>query len=235
MASTVEIAVDERFTQVVTDVVRKHFPDIRQHLPKLVGVVRTKTDKDGNAMTGMRPVVAVKKTPPVYAAMGVAPYLVVIDGCFWQEAPDHEIAGMVGNALLTLDVQTGTKKGKAFVRVKNRKPDMVLFTEAVRMFGAFTPCVIELRAITQGVATAALELVHRMESSARTAEEPVQTEEPQQAEEPPTADESAVERPRRVRRARHGSTPALSAENDSDPDERPRVRSAAEIAEEDAT
>ena len=134
--------LDKDIKAVLDKKIHVEFNPIREQELKILSLIVTKTNKDGEEEPLKRAVVC-KKLPPDMKALTKGHYVIRMCHYFWTHANEIEKDALIHHALMTILVEKSAKTGK--IVLKTRPPDVVEFRATVYRYGAYNETLIDFR------------------------------------------------------------------------------------------
>ncbi len=144
----IEYEDDAEVQKLVQQLIRKHHPRLVEHKVRVKGLLKVKTNKDGEVVKAQAERVKLTKVSDVYKSKVEADFIVMVDGEFWQAKDPRDREPAINFALCGIDVEVNDGKKK----VKTRKPDIVDYSENVRLYGAYNQPLLNVLDFASGVA-----------------------------------------------------------------------------------
>jgi hypothetical protein len=144
----VEYEDDAEVQKLVQQLIRKHHPRLMEHKVRVKGLLKVKTDKDGEVVKAQAERVKLTKVSDVYKSKVEADFLIMVDAEFWQAKDPRDREPAINFALCGIEVEVIDGKKK----VKTRKPDIVDYSENVRLYGAHSQPLLNVLDFASGIA-----------------------------------------------------------------------------------
>lgn len=161
----IEYDDDQEVQKLVLHLIKKHHPRLIEYKVRVKGLLKVKTNKDGEVVKAQADRVKLTKVSDVYKSKVEADFIVMVDGEFWQSGDPRDREPAINFALCGIEVEVNDGKKK----VKTRKPDIVDYSENVRLYGAHNQSLLNVIDFASGIA--GIVAKHVVTAAARTRSE----------------------------------------------------------------
>lgn len=157
-----EYVEDERLSKAVQDMVDStdypEFAEIRDASIRILPVMCVRLDKDGEPQDATGAPAKIKKIgAPERVFIPDGHYLLVMGYKEWNSYNEIQVKAAIHSALMGIRVDAG----EGSVKLKSKKPDLVLHSATVARFGAFDATLADLKTVLGNLGEQTLEVFTR--------------------------------------------------------------------------
>ena len=122
----------------------EEFNALREHEVKIVAIVRSQSNSEGEHIRGGGDILQLKKLSPLHRVLVTAHYVLQVDYYGWE----HELEGPIRTASIHRCLMSiEASQGEGGVKLGTRKPDVLEYSKTLSRFGAVNDALIDFKNI----------------------------------------------------------------------------------------